>query len=230
MPHDFPYQHKPFASESHIRILRLHPALNLRAPIRCNLQETSLQDIKDGRESYEALSYVWGSCHGNQKIFCDGKPLLVTMNCLQALRYLRLKSKTRNLWVDALCIDQRNVQERSHQVALMGDVYRLASKVLIWFGPGNLYFRMHIRKLGAKAWALSAPAMLRDRFNHIYPEQSGLVVEERIEWLKRKLHWLRKLPVPDWASVLPVALIGQLHTSLLVLSSKFYLLAMENAR
>jgi hypothetical protein len=90
----------------------------------------------------------------------------------------------------------------------MGDVYRLASKVLIWFGPGNLYFRMHIRKLAAKALVLSAPAMIRDRFKHTYLEQSEFVVEERIEWLKQRLRRLRNLPVPDWASVLPVVLIG----------------------
>ena len=213
MPQPLPYQHKPIASESQIRILRLHPALNLKAPIRCSLYETSLQDIRDGRESYEAISYVWGSPHGTQKIFCDDKPLLVTMNCLQVLRYLRRKSKARDLWIDAVCIDQRNVQERNHQVALMGDVYRLASEVLIWFGPGNLYFRMHIRKLGAKALFLSFPAMLRDMYKHTYLDQSEFVIEERIEWLKQKLRRLRNLPVPDWASVLPVTLIGQLHTS-----------------
>jgi len=39
------------------------------------------------------------------------------------------------LWIDALCIDQENVTERSHQVNLMGTIYKSAKRVLVWLGP-----------------------------------------------------------------------------------------------
>jgi len=62
---------------------------------------------------------------------------MVTDNCLTALRYLRPKKKARTLWVDAICIDQSSINERNHQVKLMGDVYKLARRVLIWLGEGD---------------------------------------------------------------------------------------------
>jgi hypothetical protein len=38
------------------------------------------------------------------------------------------------LWIDALCINQRDVQERSHQVQHMAKIYGSAKQVLIWLG------------------------------------------------------------------------------------------------
>lgn len=38
------------------------------------------------------------------------------------------------LWVDAICIDQRRVMERNHQVPLMRDIYSQATRVLVWLG------------------------------------------------------------------------------------------------
>lgn len=38
-------------------------------------------------------------------------------------------------WIDALCVDQDNVSERSHQVNVMGQIYTAACQVLIWLGP-----------------------------------------------------------------------------------------------
>ena len=41
------------------------------------------------------------------------------------------------IWIDALCIDQASVEEKSSQVTLMGEIYELASVVLIWLGPAT---------------------------------------------------------------------------------------------
>lgn len=38
------------------------------------------------------------------------------------------------LWIDALCIDQSSLSERSYQVSLMGDIYKSATFVLAWLG------------------------------------------------------------------------------------------------
>jgi hypothetical protein len=38
------------------------------------------------------------------------------------------------VWIEAICINQADDQEKSHQVAMMGDVYENASNVLIWLG------------------------------------------------------------------------------------------------
>jgi hypothetical protein len=132
------YQHHPVIGGENIRVLKLHPARNLDDPIHCSLEVLSLDGIESKNSPYDALSYVWGSPPvRNQEIICDKFTLLVTENCRTALQYLRLPSKIRVLWVDAICIDQSTVLERNHQVQLMGAVYKRARKVLIWIGSGN---------------------------------------------------------------------------------------------
>ncbi|KAI3316664.1 HET-domain-containing protein [Xylariaceae sp. AK1471] len=87
---------------------------------------------------YEALSYVWGSEDDSQTIQAgdDGNATLdVTRNLGTALRALRFVDRPRDLWVDAICIDQSNDIEKGHQVERMGDIYRLATRVVAWLGP-----------------------------------------------------------------------------------------------
>ncbi|KAL9036475.1 MAG: hypothetical protein Q9180_004280, partial [Flavoplaca navasiana] len=95
-------------------------------------------DINDP-PSYEALSYAWGSNDLSNVIFVDTKneqeSLAITENLHSALQHLRKTSSPRTLWVDAACINQRDDEERSQQVARMADIYRSAAKVLIWLGP-----------------------------------------------------------------------------------------------
>jgi len=106
-------------------------------PIRCRLNEISLDDKTETALPYEALSYVWGKPVGTRPIECAGGTLMVTPNCELALRHLRLARRERVLWIDAMCINQASAQEKSVQVPLMGDVYARATRVLVWLGPGN---------------------------------------------------------------------------------------------
>ena len=131
------YEYLQLSPGRHIRVLDLHPALFFRAPIQCSIREISLEERPVKTQSYDALSYVWGSPRGDQPILCNGATVLVTPNCLAALRYLRFKWQVRTLWVDSICINQESEREKSHQVQLMGDVYKLANRVLIWLGHGS---------------------------------------------------------------------------------------------
>jgi hypothetical protein len=98
-------------------------------------------DVSEGSyQSYEALSYEWGSQAILYPVHVNYAPesaniIAVTPNLENALRQLRLQDKARVLWVDALCIDQNNLSERSSQVALMGDTFRFAKRVIVWLGP-----------------------------------------------------------------------------------------------
>ncbi len=56
------------------------------------------------------------------------------MNLGLALKRLRHPEQSRVLWIDAVCINQDDIQERSQQVAMMGDIYKQASRVLTWIG------------------------------------------------------------------------------------------------
>ena len=127
------YQHRRLQSNDSIRVLHLLPGAFDDA-INIELAEVSLLESR----SYEALSYVWGSPIPTDPISCLGEDILVTPNCISAMRHLRYKKKPRTLWIDAICIDQSSMDERSQQVGLMGVIYSKARRVVIWLGEKSV--------------------------------------------------------------------------------------------
>lgn len=128
------YQYAPLSGPRSIRILVLQPARKANRPIQCSFKEISLGNDSDPELRYEALSYTWGAPRGTRPVLCEGQAILVTPNCEQALLHLRQKFKARNLWIDAICIDQQSVPEKSQQVPIMGDIYCYASRSILWLG------------------------------------------------------------------------------------------------
>ncbi|KAJ3564410.1 hypothetical protein NPX13_g7853 [Xylaria arbuscula] len=120
-----------------IRVLELLPGV-FENDLRCVLRTVSLND----KPSYTALSYTWGARTEGRtlKIRPDGKwisksiELPITDNLFRALRRLRRPLKTHVLWVDAVCINQEDISERSAQVALMEEIYSNAGFTAIWLG------------------------------------------------------------------------------------------------
>ncbi|KAH8602186.1 heterokaryon incompatibility protein-domain-containing protein [Bisporella sp. PMI_857] len=112
-----------------IRLVELHSE-NAGIDITCSLIQVSL----DRTPRYEAVSYTWGSNENSKLISCSGTPITVTQNCYSMLRRLRQPAQPRLLWIDAICIDQLNIPERNSQVAIMGNIYRRASQVVIDIG------------------------------------------------------------------------------------------------
>ncbi|KAF5639350.1 heterokaryon incompatibility (het-6OR allele) [Fusarium sp. NRRL 52700] len=116
--------------QSHqIRILHLLPG-NYSNPLRCVLRTEFL----DAGPSYQALSYVWGDPLDCRSIEVNGRQVNVTVNLFNALRRLRYSDSERNLWVDALCINQDNNAEKSHQVKLMSKIYTRTTEAILWLG------------------------------------------------------------------------------------------------
>jgi hypothetical protein len=78
------------------------------------------------------------------EIECNGDSLLVTANCEAALRELRDPSETTKLWIDSICVDQsrKAVKERNTQVALMGEIYKCAKRVVVWLGKSDIRIRL----------------------------------------------------------------------------------------
>lgn len=58
----------------------------------------------------------------------------ITVNLRDAIRRFRYKNECRVLWADAICIDQRNIEERGRHVQLMGMIYWKVDRVLVWLG------------------------------------------------------------------------------------------------
>jgi hypothetical protein len=100
-------------------------------PISCSVIESSL----DSKPEYEALSYTWGNPHYLRWISLNGFDHHITASLVVALQYLRNAGSVRKLWVDDLCINRLDSEERSHQVDQMRSIYQSASTVLAWLGP-----------------------------------------------------------------------------------------------
>ncbi|KAK1244939.1 hypothetical protein MKX08_004568 [Trichoderma sp. CBMAI-0020] len=112
------------------RLLRLHQGS--RDELTCNLFEALLHH--DDLIQYEALSYTWGASVTPKSVTMDEQKLAITENLYQALISLRRPYTDRILWIDAMCIDQSNKRERSHQVAQMSDIYKQADCVVFFLG------------------------------------------------------------------------------------------------
>ncbi|QDS68455.1 hypothetical protein FKW77_010822 [Venturia effusa] len=115
------------------RFLKLHPGPK-SAAIQIEIGIFSPHQLP----FYEALSYTWGdlSDTGLISVGLDpAKTLSVTRNLYDALLHLRYETKPRLLWIDAICIDQSNLEERGSQVQKMGQIYKRANRVVVWLGP-----------------------------------------------------------------------------------------------
>jgi hypothetical protein len=113
------------------RLLELSPAELPEAPLTGHLQTVLLASAPP----YEALSYTWGAPEYTEPVLIDGHELLITPNLAEALRSLRLRDKSRVLWIDAICINQDSLLERAHQVTLMGKIYSQCTRDILWLGP-----------------------------------------------------------------------------------------------
>ncbi|KAF2188764.1 HET-domain-containing protein [Zopfia rhizophila CBS 207.26] len=117
-----------------IRLLRLMPHEDDAARIQCELFDYSLHESGKGTHMFEALSYVWGDPDKPLFISIGEHDLPVTTNLHAALSRLRDRSFERIIWVDAICINQEDLQERSRQVQLVAKIYSKANRVIVWLG------------------------------------------------------------------------------------------------
>ena len=128
-----------------IRLLEL--STDEKSPLEGTLIVVSLKS----RITFYALSYVWGAfddppyrihCRTGSGSVCTDIP--ITENCYDALAQVRhsygkawWSDGNIRLWVDAICINQADNEEKAHQIPLMEQIYGNASRVLIWLGKGN---------------------------------------------------------------------------------------------
>ena len=131
-----PYIYSPLREDAQeIRLLTLLPG-RASSDIRLCLDPVPFTD--DAVPEFEALSYTWGSPDNPVNIFVGASgfhTLPVTQNLAEALPYLRYEDKPRILWIDAICVNQQDVEERNSQVARMADIYSKAKIVVVWLGP-----------------------------------------------------------------------------------------------
>jgi hypothetical protein len=136
----YPYSRLDLAKNS-IRLLTIQGGGPF-GDVICRLFE-SYPD-QDRGPAFQALSYHWGDVEHDPhpdafmpRVLVDGCQVKMTESLYAALRQIRHLDHDVTLWVDAICINQEDPEEKGHQVSYMRDVYKGAEEVLIWLGPGN---------------------------------------------------------------------------------------------
>ncbi|GAB7365265.1 hypothetical protein MBLNU230_g6347t1 [Neophaeotheca triangularis] len=116
--------------QNYIRLLKLDRVLEDQGlRVDCSMQTFPLSKLPQ----YDAISYVWGDSTDRTPINVCGQTLSVTVNLVLALRTLRGHLQN-HFWIDGVCINQANIQERNSQVQLMHVIYGEAATVHAFIG------------------------------------------------------------------------------------------------
>lgn len=117
------YRYNPLSEPNSIRILRLlHD--DETAPIHCELFEYSLS-----KNSRVTLCPMCGDASRPDSVLVEGKCISITTNLHVALLHLWDPLVKRKLWVDAICINQKDLNEPGQQVQLMAEIYSKVDRV-----------------------------------------------------------------------------------------------------
>ncbi|KAK0649712.1 heterokaryon incompatibility protein-domain-containing protein [Cercophora newfieldiana] len=202
-----PYTYRPLPGDRFIRVATLHseaPNFHLRPKI-------SLNDVSlDSDTRYNALSYTWGIAirdadqinAGDEaelpqpesfEIEVDGSALKVTQNLFDGL--VRLSQTpgigATPIWIDALCINQGDEDEKLLQLPLMGDIYSHAATVVIWLGADEAdlaeakYLLEHFAPRMKIYWNAGLFDMARDRLLNPNTVQKVQLSLSYNEWLAK---------------------------------------------
>lgn len=134
-PRGYPeYQYKPFNDAAQeIRLLVIQRQQLFWGHLRCSLIQAKINMLPP----YEALSYRWafGNSDKKRRIYLDNQLFFIPESSYQLLHARSSVWRERVVWIDAICINQADSEERSRQLPLMQVVYSNATRVIIW--PGD---------------------------------------------------------------------------------------------
>ena len=168
---------------------------------------------------YVALSYTWGDpikqpytpAAPSMTVFVDGKEMLVTPNLYDALFWLRVGRFGKGdgpgdalpCWVDALCINQSDLAERSHQVSMMGRIYAQANLVITWAGKGDEHGVAAIELIWrlqavVNLWKTDKPAFTGNYDSDELYERVGISKPTPEEWFSLHRFYDRQLFKRVW--------------------------------
>ena len=118
-------------SLNQIRILHVHGANNYDDPIEACLKVESLDTETLW---YSALSYCWGTGLATRLMKINSVSIPITDNLESALKRIRSMTGQVRIWVDAICINQFENDEKTFQVGMMRRIYSRANSVYVYLG------------------------------------------------------------------------------------------------
>lgn len=171
--HGIAFVYEPLPLDDWIRLLRILPG---RGPLHGEL----IPARTTGETHYEALSYTWGNPEKTEALYVNGSLLPLTANCASAIRNLRHPREPRVVWIDAVCINQNDQDEKGHEVNMMGEIYSRAARTVVYLGPGDGTVRF-LR--GAQKLDYGSIAIRHDHVDAFEDARQRLL---RRDWFNRK--------------------------------------------
>ena len=152
------YDLLPRLKDHEIRLLRV---MTGNIGLMCSIEHVRITD-KDAYQKYTAVSYTWGSEIRDRYIYWGWRAIPITESCLEALKACHRVGgfQANYCWIDQLCIDQSNPAEKSQQVQMMGEIYSMADKVLVWLG-NPVFDTSQFRKEGFPPDWVQLPEILK---------------------------------------------------------------------
>ncbi|EMC98427.1 hypothetical protein BAUCODRAFT_32462 [Baudoinia panamericana UAMH 10762] len=128
-----PFQYRTTADGEAFRLALLLPGTGT-SPVECRL---IWESSKRPKREYACLSYCWETVERTTAILCDGYRFPITKNLLMALQKVRKPTIGIHIWIDQICINQDDYQERAHQVSIMKYIFSNAKEVIVWLGEAG---------------------------------------------------------------------------------------------
>src|SRR3569833_1698071 len=128
------------STEDVVRFMVLENSSSFASPLRCRVITQLLQSGSGSSTAeYVALSYTCGQPIYESELLADGDAVIpITRNLELALRRIRLDcTEPLMIWVDAVSINQKDIEERSRQARLIGKIYSQAKPVMVWLGEDD---------------------------------------------------------------------------------------------
>ncbi|KAH8724216.1 heterokaryon incompatibility protein-domain-containing protein, partial [Phaeosphaeriaceae sp. PMI808] len=135
-----------------IRIFKIHPRNSsyirklvggLTKACAIPLLELTLTHVRLDKAElvFNALSYTWGEPSPMRKVLINNQIFKIRESLWHFLNVAAQDPEIHNkqIWVDQISINQASIEERNHQVGLMGHIYTQASKVFMWLGTSTRY-------------------------------------------------------------------------------------------
>ena len=117
-------------------LCHVFPWIQPKITVHLSIQTHRLVDEPD----FDAVSYVWGEAPVTVTVMCNDAPLLITPTALEMLE--NIQRYKRPLWMDAICINQQDPDEKATQIPLMQRIYALADQVVVWLGASSPFINL----------------------------------------------------------------------------------------
>ncbi|TKA82167.1 hypothetical protein B0A55_02027 [Friedmanniomyces simplex] len=180
----FAYDALPPPSEGQfIRLTEILGELTQAGCVQCLLHQAPFDH---DTPNYETLSYCWGTSSDLHTNPCNGQRLQVTQTEHKALHALRIPDRSRLVWIDQPCINQKDDAEKVQQVTIMQDIYQRSSLTIAWLGDASDHTDTALKAAHRIIMAATSDAFLktlREAFGGPWSAHSmKRLVERRRDW------------------------------------------------